>query len=339
MSDFYQLDETGRAERIKPLAAKALEAYDITVESIDLITNETNCIFAVNGAGGERWVLRVTDPSGCHHYDEVLAEVSWLNALHADTDIRVNRPVAATSGELFVQAGAARVPEERYCVLFERIDGVDLYDRLNRDSVAEHGELMAQLHQHGAGYQPPSALKLRRYDLVFPYSAPGFDFHEPIVLFDGEFDALFRGRRSLVTEAYELAESTIGDLYSSGTPIILHNDLHFWNVMSTNNGLVAIDFEDALVGYPVQDIAVALFYYSNHDDAIQLMPWFRDGYERVLPWPATSDDQVEILMMARRLMLLNYCYVLKDPEGIAMREGYTDRTLAKLEEQLGKLGG
>jgi Ser/Thr protein kinase RdoA (MazF antagonist) len=49
--------------------------------------------------------------------------------------------------------------------------------------------------------------------------------------------------------------------------------------------LAAIDFEDLLYGYPIQDIAVSLFYVGWREDGKELMAAFREVYEEISPWP------------------------------------------------------
>lgn len=338
MEEFYSLDTTGRAARLESLARAALAEYDIRLKSIHLITNETNCIFGVSDSDDREYVMRVTDPSGCHHHDEVLAEVSWLQAIHAESNIPVNRPIASTTGEYFVLASSQSVPEPRYCVLFERIKGTDLRDDLNPGSVSLHGALMARLHSHATTYSTPAGLTLRRYDRVFPYSATGYEFHEPVVLLDPDHTSLLGNREGLVKHSIDLAESEIARLCRGHEPTLIHHDLHFWNVMIADGKLIAIDFEDLILGHPAQDVAIALYYYRDLEDAHSFEEAFREGYETVLRWPLEGPEQLEVLTMARRLMLLNYCFVLTDPETVQMRPEYTERTLRSLEESLARLG-
>ncbi|MBN1148928.1 MAG: hypothetical protein JXA78_16830 [Anaerolineales bacterium] len=77
MKNFHQLTSRGRALRLRRLALAALREYDLQVRRLRTITIETNGVFRVDAANGRKYVLRVTDPSGCHDLDEIRAEMAW----------------------------------------------------------------------------------------------------------------------------------------------------------------------------------------------------------------------------------------------------------------------
>lgn len=241
LKTYSTLTEHGQARRLRLLAIKALQHYDLDVSRLRLITNSFNGIFRLDTADGCKYILRVTLPEGGHDHDHITAEMDWLAALGRDTDLSVPRPIPARDGSLVVQAGAPGVPEPRWVAIFSWVSGVDLAGQITPPNLAKLGELMAGLHAHALHYKPPIGLSLLRFDRVFP-------FPEPVLLFEERFSELFPpSRRAVYAQAIELAQAAIDRLKASGEAMrILHMDLHQWNVRSFRGVLSPIDFEDLM---------------------------------------------------------------------------------------------
>ena len=125
---------------------------------------------------------------------------------------------------------------------------------------------MARLHNHALTYQPPAELAVLHFDHVFP-------FPEPVVLFDAPYASLFPPERGAVfKQAIAWAQESIDLLIAGGEPMrILHGDLHQWNVRIAHGLLSPIDFEDLMMGWPVQDIATTLYYFLDENYALLRM--------------------------------------------------------------------
>ncbi len=87
---------------------------------------------------------------------------------------------------------------------------------------------------------------------------------------------------------------------------IIHGDLHQWNVRYSRGVLSPIDFEDLMWGWPVEDIAVTLYYLQDRPDYPQLLEAFIQGYQRVCPWPELTAGEINALIAARGIGLLNF---------------------------------
>lgn len=305
MKPYSSLTEQGQARRLRILALGALKHYDLDVARLRLITNDMNGIFHVDTTDGRKFILRVTLPEGGHDLDHVAAEMDWLAALARDTFLSVPRLLPARDGKLVVTAAAPGVPEPRLCEVFSWVPGKDLADEMTVSNIAKLGELMSQLHAHALTYHPPVTLSLLKYNRPFP-------FPEPVVLFDEPFAALFPSERRAVYEsAIAWAQQSIDRLQASGEPMrILHNDLHQWNVRSFRGMLSPIDFEDLMFGWPVQDIATALYYFPA-ENFTALREAFQDGYTRHAPWPERHPGEIDSFIAARGFGLANF--VLNDP--------------------------
>jgi Ser/Thr protein kinase RdoA (MazF antagonist) len=172
-------------------------------------------------------------------------------------------------------------------------------------NIANLGELMARLHAHALAYHPPSELSLLRFNRPFP-------FPEPVVLFDAPYAALFPPeRRPVYEKAIAWTQESIDRLQASGEPMrILHNDLHQWNVRIARGVLSPIDFEDLMLGWPVQDIAISLYYFPAQNDAA-LRQAFQEGYMRHSPWPERHPGEINSFIAARGFGGANF--ILNDP--------------------------
>jgi Ser/Thr protein kinase RdoA (MazF antagonist) len=340
MKDWNSLTMHGRARRLRKLAFSALEHWEVDVSGLRLLSNWTNGIFRVDTSAGERFVVRICDPTCCHGEHEIAAETSWMAALDRETDIALCAPVPARNGELAVYVSAEGVPEPRYCMLQTWVPGVDLEERLTAATYADLGEITAKLHVHAATFGLPEGVRIRSMDRVFPWSAPGFEHFERIVLFDPEKADLFPGDRlGLFYLAIDRAQEEISRMYREGPePRIIHQDLHPWNVKIHRGKLYLLDFEDLILGYPVQDIATALFYVRWRDSAEELAGAFREGYERVLEWPEAFPGQIDLLIAARALLLVNFLLSQDNPEALRDAPGYIERTEKRLMELVPELG-
>ena len=305
MKPYTALTVRGQARRLRQLALNALTHYDLDVTRLRLVTNNMNGIFRIDTRDKKKYVLRVTLPEGGHSRDHVAAEMNWLAALARDTHLSVPRPLPAKDGSLVVEAGAGGVPEVRLCEVFSWVDGKDLADDISESNISRLGELMAGLHLHALTYHPPSDLSLLRFDRVFP-------FPEPVVLFDEQFSPLFPAARHAVYEkAIAWAQESIDRLKASGEPMrIIHGDLHQWNVRNARGMLSPIDFEDLMLGWPVQDIATTLYYfYAENLGALRTA--FQEGYTRHALWPERHTGEIDSFIAARGLGLANF--ILNDP--------------------------
>ena len=325
---YDDLTNRGRALRLRRLALKALEQYDLDVVCIRLITNEFNGIFRVDVATGDKYILRVALPEGGHDLDSVYGEMAWLDALSRDTDLSVPRPLAARNGQLVVEAESAGVPEPRLCAMFGWVPGTNLADHLTPENVSRLGELSARLHAHAATFQPPAGFTTLRFDKVFP-------FPEPVILFQDEHRHLFPPeRRAIYEQAIAWAQEAIDRLRAGGEPMrVIHGDLHQWNVRVYRGILSPIDFEDLMWGWPVQDIATTLYDLLGPGFQ-ELRAAFRRGYTGHSPWPERYPGEIDAFIAARGVGLVNFILQDPDPDWLAQAPDYVERVEGRLRALL-----
>ena len=164
----------GQVRRLRALAHTALDAYPIAVRRLSLLAVHTNTLFRVDGADGDRYVLRISTP-GQHSLNDNLVQLEWLTCLARDRVADVVTPVANRSGAYITHVALPTVPEERRCVLFDWVAGQPLAGGIPAHAEGL-GTVMAALHTQAATVHLPTTLTPMTWHTVFYYH------HEPVVI-------------------------------------------------------------------------------------------------------------------------------------------------------------
>jgi Ser/Thr protein kinase RdoA (MazF antagonist) len=193
-------------------------------------------------------------------------------------------------------------------VLFEWARGRRLGDALRRDPATvglteSTGELLARLHEHGAGFDGG-----RQQPVIVGDNVASFLLPDRIPRNDRHYGTLF-------AEAIDRAQAAIDALWTRPPhpPHILHGDFLPANILVWRTRLTPIDFQDALWGFEVQDVAITMAALEPYPNSQIIATALRSGYERVRPWPADDTDVLNNLIGARHLSQLNIGYNLQRP--------------------------
>lgn len=330
MQPFESLTSRGQARRLRTLAFAALAQYDLPVRAVRLISYHFNAIFRVDTGDRRRFVLRINIP-GIRSPGNILAEMEWLAALTRDTDLVVPEPLRNRAGELVTTVGAAGVPELRHCVVFGWVPGRDLHHAITPENYRKLGMFSARLHDHAESWTPTVRLELGAYDRVLLFETKTLVWESL-----GEDEGMPAGRIRVFRQAYRKANRMLSDLYASSGPLsILHADLHQGNLRLFRGGMHALDFDDCLLGYFVQDVGITFYYAQGHPDYPELQNAYRTGYESVRPWPETAPGQVAGMVAARGLLLSQFLFDGANPAFRAMLPSFLERAEVRLRAYLG----
>jgi Ser/Thr protein kinase RdoA (MazF antagonist) len=328
LRSFEQLTERGQILRLRRLAEQVLQEYDLPVKRISFLARFTNFLFRVETVNGEKYVLRIYSD-----HDSTIVEnrteVFWLNALQRDTDLRVVKPVKRRDGETITLTSLPGIPPERRCVLFSWVPGRPLEEHPTPALYYQFGEMMARLHDHSSRLTLPPDIHPKRWDKVFYY--PG----ERSIYNKLEYRHLFPPKRvAMMDEAVARCNKLLTSLYKDlRPPMLIHGDLHFGNIHVARGQLWFLDFEDICLGYPVQDVAISLYYGRSLPEYPDLAAAFQKGYSSVRPWPVETPQQLAGLMTARNANFINYVAGFL-PELQEMLDGMFER-LGKSLAQMG----
>lgn len=325
-SDFASLSARAQALRLRRLALAALEHYDLQAHRVRLLSHSYNTLFRVDTLR-RRYVLRINLP-GVRGLGQIEAEMAWLAALRRDTDLSVPLPLANRSGKLVTTVSAPDVPEPRHCAVFSWLEGPLLADRLSPETMRQLGAITARLHRHSLHFRLPPGASLKRLDQVL--------FGNPAAFFAEEYRALFPQQRlELFQAGLERVRACLAELYAQPVaPQVLHADLHQRNLKLYKGRLAILDFDDCALGYPVQDLAITLYYLVRQADFSHLRQALREGYEQEAAWPETQLGQIDTLIAGRGLDLANFILTSPNPDWRAAGAQFVERTEALLKQFL-----
>lgn len=271
----------------REVAKAALERFPVDVQRVTRVTQSFNTVYRVKDSQ-RTYALRVGPPLQIHAAGTAEAEAKWQSSLYSD-GLAVPDVVRSTAGDPVVHVNDAD-GNLRTCVLFTWVYGRLMRTRLDASRAKKLGQLMARLHDHGAGRRDDGVLVA---DKVLYWLLP-----------DRLGDVPEHGK--LLVEARDSVQSVIDRLWQRPNPQLIHGDLTAANVIeSPGIGPVPIDFQDMVLGFPEQDISFTLASFTRHPAREALTQAFTAGYSATRPWPNPSPDTMWALLVARGLHQLN----------------------------------
>ena len=287
---YEDLDEASQVEVLRRVARGAADAYGLAVHRLEPVLHGYNTTFRVDTVRGGPLALRVNTNSKSTA-EHVAAQQAWVHAIARDTDVRVPDAVAAPDGRTVVVAPCPEMGRDLLCVVNTWLDGPDV-EQCDPEQAHALGRAMDSLHAHARTVVLPEGAGL-----------PAFD--EPLFgdrnLLEGSL-LLDDAGREVVDAAFARTRRAFAALAAEAEVVPLHADLHGANLKWHEGRLAVFDFDDAGVGAPVLDLAIATFYVRDSDPAVERGLW--EGYAEVAPLPI-GEEHVEPLLAARQLLLAN----------------------------------
>lgn len=306
MRPYETLTPKGQVRRLRAVAEAAIGLWPVEVARLRQLADATSVTYRIDATDGTRYALRVARP-GEMDLIQAGAEFTWLTWLgQHHPELGAPRPLPARDGRRLVPVVAPGVPGPCHCALLTWIPGVTPGKASTPADHRRLGALMARLHDAAEGFTPPPDFAPARWDRIcyFP--------NDPEVLFDPEnAEWVPPARIPTLMAAWDRCKAALEDMARWPGQMILHGDLHPWNVHRVRDRLRPLDFADLIWGHPIQDVAITLFYLTERHDFPTLRGAFFDGYTATRPWPGDGGvdgiwPTIETLHMARSLMFCNY---------------------------------
>jgi Ser/Thr protein kinase RdoA (MazF antagonist) len=320
--NFADLTERSQILRLHKDAALVLEQYPIRVARLRCINHGFNTTFRVEGADGRKYALRINVNSRRSEAG-LIAETAWLEALHRDTDLVLPKIVPRKDGALISRLESPTLGRSTFAVLFEWLPGRDLGSKATPEQLFALGAATARLHQHGKHYALPKGATLwsgRSVCLDSKLTLPTHPMPE--------------AWREVFTTVYNNAETALQALYARDKPHPIHADLHLWNVKSVRGQLSIFDFDDSVLGLPVQDLAISAFYFRRITGGESLENALLEGYQSIQPLPKFSSFEYESQIAARQYLLANDLLHNENAELKAISAKYLETSLGRLQKYL-----
>ncbi len=307
--EYRDLDQDSQIAEVQKLVPSLLAKYGITAKSVENVNHSYNSTFKIESASGD-YALRV-NLGVSRQVNQVLAEMQWLEVLAEEGSLLTPVPVRTLDNELCVSTRFDALDLDTTAVLAKWIPGVEVGDEPSADQLYEVGRNIA---------------KLQLISKEFTFEG---DAYRPTInrtLLDAE-DNLRSGQPELIDdklygqilEGLSLCDSVYSRISAREDVLLIHADLHTFNVIQSDKRLGVIDFDDCGLGLPVQDLVINN-YYLREDR--QREEYVKAGYSSLLELPKVSTEDYEVLLMGRLLLLLGTVLEMTAADDVAAIPGF-----------------
>ncbi|MCP5029048.1 MAG: phosphotransferase [Actinomycetia bacterium] len=284
-------------------AREAAGEWELDPESVELVAIQENAVFRAEDPDGSRVAVRLHRP-GYNSRAELESEVAWVSALR---DAGLDLPGSRRNRHGHFYQAFPVGDEVREVGVIEWVDGTALADTLTADpskAAAQYhrlGALAARVHDVSDRWARPEGFVRRAWD------AAGLVGSDPLWGRFWEVDALTPAQADLLARAREVTHRRLSSLPTGSGYGLIHADLHLHNILvSADDRLVMIDFDDAGFGWHMHELAVALHPAVGEPfegDASQALI---DGYREVRPLSGDEADLITTFLLIRHLMLVSW---------------------------------
>ena len=283
---------SGQAQRYFTAAEEAIRQYPLGPATLTFVQQNAGAVFRVEiQKSGQVYLLKIHDRAGAGAnptVEQLEAGLHWLAALARDTDIVVQTPVVATTGQFVSQVALADSPPVN-CTVQQWVAGEPPHGHFTADQVRRIGALMATLHKHSTGYPLPPHVTALRQDAADLARNVGIlrAALDTALLSDREYAVLVAAQKHITALMASLG--TAPELWGP-----VHGDLHHDNLLFFQQEIRPIDFTGLRLAHYAYDIGVTLYHIYYQAPAIRHA--FFDGYQQVRLLTKTYPREVEAFM-------------------------------------------
>jgi Ser/Thr protein kinase RdoA (MazF antagonist) len=291
MQPFAEMSQEDQLAYIQSLVPQFAAEFELDVKDIENVNLGFNASFKVTTKSNQIFAFRININSK-KEAQELAAESQWLRRL-ADLDsIEAPTPLQARSGEFFASVWSDHLEKDLLCLGYAWIEGTIPGEDPTKEDYLQIGRNMAHLHNSTLDWMPTGSASMPHLNTTLMSSTSNY----PDNRIDDELYAMIQ---DLMTASNKVHERLSAE--SALQPI--HADLHAENVVRKPDGIQAvIDFDDCGIGFPLQDFAISSFYLR---DESPFEEYVFEGYSEVRPVPAFSQEDFELLVISRQIVLLN----------------------------------
>lgn len=324
MKKFEDLTRLGRIRRCKKIIEEGLNDYDLKVQSLTFLEEATNVFYKLIDTQGHKYAVKVYQELSSDLEDAVI-EMYFLKMVSEHTDIVVPKVYPNIKGDDVTVVDTKYDDVSKRVAVYEWMDGVDLDEKEEEKHFVEIGKIMAKLHDLSQKKAIPKELNPKKIDRVLYYA--GDDYFYKMDKYKDKVPEKIRKQLDFIMP---FLDEKMAKLYDKDS-FLIHGDFNPYNIKLHQGEIRLLDFEDASLGSEVHDIAIFLFYYRYDVNYLSYKKAFLKGYRSIRP-VTLDDNDIEMLMIARRVNFMNYILALD--EGA---EDYLNQSYKRVEAYLSEM--
>jgi len=317
--EYTEMDEEAQIAAVKQIVPDILHQYGIEAVSVESVNHSFNSSFKITDAKGAEYALRINLASG-KSKNEVLAEMQWLEALNLDGSVLAPVPLRTTNNELLISTPFTPLGKDTTAVLFKWIPGEEVGDEPTSEQLFELGQNMAKLQIFAKSLNLAEPAYLPTINRTLMNTDDNLRPSQPKQINDKLYGDILKG--------LELSDEVYARLSKDQELLPIHADLHNGNVIKTANKLAIIDFDDAGMGLPIQDLVISTYYIREDTEKEKHL---REGYSSILELPKISEEDFEILVMGRLIGLVSAVGYMTSAEIQEFIPTFLERTQQRLD--------
>jgi len=300
----------GEIMKYLELANLALEQYDIEPISLEFLMEATNVFFLVHTAD-KNYVLKIFQEDSSSINDN-LTEHFMIGAIKEKSNVMTPMVIENKDGSTITKITYGNHRGYKRVAVYEYFEGIPIDGTETLETFIEVGKVMAKMHLATENLQFPEHINPKRWDKVFYFENEHAVYHKSRYA-----KYITKQMKDELDELVIFLNERLNHFYETMTPRLIHGNLNPWNIQRFLGGLIVYDFEEVMLAYPVMDIAIFLYYYRYNENFVfdDILAAFLKGYSEYRPIPRALDEKnLEIIMIARRINILNYILTIrKDP--------------------------
>jgi Ser/Thr protein kinase RdoA (MazF antagonist) len=335
---FRELTRRSRLYRLRELACKAIEAYQLDNAQLKFVQYFENIIYRVDLPGSKaltddgspyrpnRYLLRIHAMGDA---DAIASELTWLAALSQEAGLPVPAPITTPDGKLLTTIITPGMPNGRVVSVMRWLDGRRYGKGLQPKQLSALGQVVARLHNFSAGWQHPKEFTRPVWD--WDSQLGGSMFRHPMDKIVDSIPPKFQEPFQVIAREGKQIMGALGkgpEAYG-----LIHADLYPENVLFKDGKALPIDFEDCGYGYWMWDIAIALCEWAWGKEWERMRDAFWEGYSQVRTLPGSQWAQLDLFIAIQfaTMVLWSSALFMNDPkraaEYIPWREGNGNKLL------------
>ena len=320
MSEYLEMTQQEQIALVEEFALDVLVQYGMSAKTIECVNHAYNTTFKILAGDNKTYAMRVS--TNFRKWPEhIWAESQWLLQLAAKGTINAPVPILNLQGEPYSNHYFFYQGSNIDVIVYPWIEGEIAKDNLTEEQLFALGEAMAKMHQLSKDWEPQGYANFLEVDRPLMVRRDNlFSFEQPLIS-----PEIYK----LLFELRDRSEKLFDSLKERFDRQLIHADLHLGNILWNSEGQISIlDFDDAGIGSPLQDIAISLFYLRKDREREKHL---LAGYESIAPLPEYEPAELELLIANRQLVLLNYLFETTTADDVALIPGYLEKTERRLK--------